>query len=1377
MNAALPHTDGDLILVLDADHIPTADILENTVGQFVHDDRLFLVQTPHFFINADPIEKNLGLFGKMPGESEMYFRIIQRGLDFWNATLFAGSAALLRRKALEEIGGFATQTVTEDAETALELHARGWRSAFVSRPMVAGLAPETFGGFVVQRMRWAQGMVQIFLLRRPLTRPGLTFWQRLCYLSNCAYWFFPFARLVFLLAPTAYLFFGLKIYNANIQEIFVYVLPQFWAAMTLSAFLFGRLRWPFVSVLYEMLQSMYSIGTVWSVLRNPTAPKFKVTPKGEHLEDDFVSPLAWPFYIVLIVLLAGYPAAVFWWQQEPEYRHVLVTGLGWHSLNVLIMLAALGSLAERKQRREDPRMPADMPAHLHVAGSTVPGRLVDLSAGGTRIEVSDPAALDAMGGTPDAVEVPGSGPGFGRRLPLEVVSRQRAGGTLWLGCRFQPRDLEDRRQIVCLAFGDSERWLRTWTGRRGKPTGTVRGLVLLAVKGLLHSHQHVGFILRGTVDLGRRAARRAVALATRALELLAAPPAPAEPAAADAAPVRGLAPVPAAPSGPAADPEPDTPLAAGAPAGRRADARLSGRRSSARRVSSAQRGRRQRAGLYLGLATLAAALGLLAAVPAAAQTLAQSEPGAAPASDVADATNDRAGEGVTYTLALQELMADPGPIRMLNDRDDEDLFFPLSSRFELDQAALRLDFTNSIALLGERSQMRVLANGAVVAQVPLQGTQPNVQVEAFIEPDLLVPGFNTLRFETAQHYTIECEDPGAPELWTQIDTRRSSLSLQGRLQPVEPLLSELDRLISPALGSPTRYDILTPSQLSAEDLGVGALVAQAISLRLDYRPGQFDHRIAAGSTPEQRADWAGHPLSGLDQTALGARDGALVGTRDALARYLDDSLVRQITGPYLGVFARADDPRYLMLLVTGRDDAEVEEAAKVLGMLDFPLADAAASRVDLGPKPGRVHLGGRPRIEPGRSYDWADLGYSTTSLKGANPQGVTVEFDVPPDFYVSEDASVRLSLSFAYGARLRNDSVLNVYLNERFERALPLDSPSGAVLRDYAVYIPMRSFEPGRNVIEAEAVMVPSRNEDCVTAQSDNLLITLFDTSWIEFPDTAHYAEQPNLDLFADTGFPYLAGPDGSGAPFFLLSSLDSRVAAAAWTLAGKLAQMNDGPLLDAGYGLAAPNEAAHTIAIGPLGELDPELLRGTALSPSPDGLDAGYAVRQTDGRPSDFERIKVQMARLLGGDPPARAAPAQVRVRQSAVPQRYGVALAFQSPQDPGRLVTLFTALDAARLQTRMEEIVAPERWGQLNGDLALWRGDLDEVSWQRAHAPFFVGELGLLDFLRYHLSAQPLYWVGGVLVTILLLAFLTQRLLIRLGRKIHGRRQILDE
>ncbi len=126
-------------------------------GGFLKDDKLALVQTPHHFFSPDPFERNLANFRDVPSEGNLFYGLVQDGNDMWDATFFCGSCAVLRRSALEEIGGVAVETVTEDAHTFLKLHRLGYRSAYLRQPVSAGLATESLSAHVGQRIRWARG--------------------------------------------------------------------------------------------------------------------------------------------------------------------------------------------------------------------------------------------------------------------------------------------------------------------------------------------------------------------------------------------------------------------------------------------------------------------------------------------------------------------------------------------------------------------------------------------------------------------------------------------------------------------------------------------------------------------------------------------------------------------------------------------------------------------------------------------------------------------------------------------------------------------------------------------------------------------------------------------------------------------------------------------------------------------------------------------------------------------------------------------------------------------------------------------------------------------------------------------------------------------
>jgi cellulose synthase (UDP-forming) len=496
INAALKQTNGELVLILDADHVPTVDILQKTVGWFERDPKLFLVQTPHFFINPTPIEKNLETFERMPGDNEMFYGVIQPGLDFWGASFFCGAAGVLRRQYLDEVGGICGSTITEDAETALALHSKGYRSAYINHPLIAGLSPETFTGFVVQRTRWAQGMTQIFLLNNPLLVKGLQIWQRLGYLNSSFFWFFGFARLIFLLAPSAYLLCGLKIYNANEMAICSYTLPHMLAVTWITQYLYGHVRWPFISELYELMQSVFTVHGIAKVLRNPHAPTFLVTPKGESVEEDFISPLSSPFYWLITIILASLAAGVYrYLTAATADRYMVIITMGWEVFNLFLTLAVLGALFERRQRRRTHRVPVDAPATVVANGHPIPCHINDASVGGVNLSIAQPEA-QLLDQTMEATLLVHNAP-LGKDSILHISTRNKrvVGQSMVFGAEFAHKSLQEMAEKVMFVYGDSTRWVQ-FLQKREKPIGVLRSLLFLLYSGLTYSADHLCTLLR-----------------------------------------------------------------------------------------------------------------------------------------------------------------------------------------------------------------------------------------------------------------------------------------------------------------------------------------------------------------------------------------------------------------------------------------------------------------------------------------------------------------------------------------------------------------------------------------------------------------------------------------------------------------------------------------------------------------------------------------------------------------------------------------------------------------------------------------------------------------------------------------------------------------
>jgi cellulose synthase/poly-beta-1,6-N-acetylglucosamine synthase-like glycosyltransferase len=184
MNNGLAHSDADYIMTLDADHIPKPQFLIRTLGYF-DDSRVGFVQTPQTFYNTDCFLFRRRWGGRSWSEQQLFYDVIQPAKNRWNSAFFVGTSALLRRAAIDSVGGFATGTATEDIHTSLRIHAAGWHSVFVPEVLALGLEAESLKEYYKQRRRWAAGSLGLLFRSpdSPLRIKGLSWQQRLNYLN------------------------------------------------------------------------------------------------------------------------------------------------------------------------------------------------------------------------------------------------------------------------------------------------------------------------------------------------------------------------------------------------------------------------------------------------------------------------------------------------------------------------------------------------------------------------------------------------------------------------------------------------------------------------------------------------------------------------------------------------------------------------------------------------------------------------------------------------------------------------------------------------------------------------------------------------------------------------------------------------------------------------------------------------------------------------------------------------------------------------------------------------------------------------------------------------------------------------------------------
>ena len=492
LNHALKYTDGDLVAIFDCDHIPTRSFLQITVGWFLVDPKLALIQTPHHFFSPDPFERNLGQYRQQPNENTLFYGLVQDGNDLWNAAFFCGSCAILRRTAIQDIGGFAVETVTEDAHTALRLHRKGYNSAYLRIPQAAGLATESLSAHVGQRIRWARGMVQIFRLDNPLFGKGLSLFQRLCYTNAMLHFLAGIPRIIYLLSPLAFLVFHAYILYAPALAILLYVLPHMVHSTITNSHMQGAYRRTFWGEIYETVLAWYIARPTTVALFNPGKGKFNVTAKGGLVESQYFDwDISHPYIILALANIVGFFFGIWRLATGPEDEMLtVVLTMVWVFYNLIILGGAIAVAAEVRQVRKNHRVTTEMPAAVQLAtGHMLPVVLTDFSEGGAGLQLSRP---DTRMNVEDTVQlILYRGP---RQFSFPARINRRFGQQV--GLRFAQLTRQQHIDLVQCTFARADSWLVAQESfPKDKPLQSLKSILTTSQRGYQQMARHLPFPL------------------------------------------------------------------------------------------------------------------------------------------------------------------------------------------------------------------------------------------------------------------------------------------------------------------------------------------------------------------------------------------------------------------------------------------------------------------------------------------------------------------------------------------------------------------------------------------------------------------------------------------------------------------------------------------------------------------------------------------------------------------------------------------------------------------------------------------------------------------------------------------------------------------
>lgn len=426
----------DFVAVLDADFVPHRNFVRRTVALF-HDPKVGLVQTPQHFFNPDPIQHNLYIASAYPDEQRFFFDHLEPARDAWGIAVCCGTSSMVRISALREIGGLPTESVTEDFLLTIRLDSYGYRTVYLNEALTEGLAPEGLHEYVVQRGRWCLGMMEIVRnVYNPFSANGLRFMQRLSLLDSLLFWTttFPF-RLIALITPLLYWYFGIIAVNASLTDVVSYYLPYYAAVLITLNWISGGLIWPVLNDVSQLIAAWPITRAAAMGLFTRGPHKFRVTAKGGDRTKTIVQwPMMKPFAILFGLTVMGVLLPLIF---PDHFGHVAKAGDGiriilfWTIYNLVVLAITMLVCVERPRVNRPQREHVEM-ATMSVGSERLPSWVLELGVDRARVRGLAGLSIGALGtiALPDVGDVAirvMQETGDGYHLSLRPTPEQRDG--------------------------------------------------------------------------------------------------------------------------------------------------------------------------------------------------------------------------------------------------------------------------------------------------------------------------------------------------------------------------------------------------------------------------------------------------------------------------------------------------------------------------------------------------------------------------------------------------------------------------------------------------------------------------------------------------------------------------------------------------------------------------------------------------------------------------------------------------------------------------------------------------------------------------------------------------------------------------------------
>lgn len=399
LNHALSKTDSPLVVTFDADMIPRSNFLMETVPYsslpymiFDHgewrkrteeemdpDYKIGFIQTPQSFYNPDLFQFNFYAENNIPNEQDYFFKEVNLGRNSSNSAIYAGSNTVISRRALEEVGGIRTKTITEDFATGIDIQAEGYTCFAIDKVLASGLAPDDFPNLLKQRQRWGRGCVQTIRSLKFLFGK-LPLLSKLSYLSCLLYWWTFLRRIVYILSPILFTVFGVLVVKTDILGIVLIWLPSYLIYNHSLRLLSGKVRDQKWSNIVDTILCPYMIIPIMAETFGIRMSTFSVTNKTKSVSRSAKIIYAIPHMILLAASIVGIYFSV---KVMLLYKSILgLVVLFWLCMNSYFLIMAIFFLLGRINYRSSERFRVEIPIRFSVGTREVNAVTCDISEHG-----------------------------------------------------------------------------------------------------------------------------------------------------------------------------------------------------------------------------------------------------------------------------------------------------------------------------------------------------------------------------------------------------------------------------------------------------------------------------------------------------------------------------------------------------------------------------------------------------------------------------------------------------------------------------------------------------------------------------------------------------------------------------------------------------------------------------------------------------------------------------------------------------------------------------------------------------------------------------------------------------------------------------------